>query len=41
MLYGVVRAGNAAGIIFDVETVTGRKPIAFRPFAELAASAWK
>lgn len=31
----------AAGVSSDVETVTGRKPIAFRTFAELAAPAWK
>jgi uncharacterized protein YbjT (DUF2867 family) len=41
VLYGVVRAGYAAGVTFDVETVTGRKPIRFRSFAELAAPAWK
>jgi uncharacterized protein YbjT (DUF2867 family) len=41
VLYGVVRAGYAAGVTFDVETVTGRKPITFRTFAELAAQAWK
>ena len=41
VLYGAVRAGYAAGVTSDVETVTGRKPITFRTFAELAAPAWK
>lgn len=41
VLYGAVRAGYVAGVTSDVETVTGRKPIAFRAFAEAAAPAWK
>ena len=41
VLYGVVRAGYAAGITSDVETVTGKKPVTFRAFAEREASAWK
>jgi uncharacterized protein YbjT (DUF2867 family) len=41
VLYGVVRAGYAAGVTSDVETVTGRKAITFRTFAEEAAVAWK
>ncbi len=40
-LYGVVRAGYAGGVTFDVETVTGRKPITFETFAELATPEWK
>jgi len=41
VLYGVVRAGYAAGITSDVENLTGKKPITFKAFAERAASAWK
>jgi len=41
MLYRVVRAGYAAGIASDVETITGRKPMDFKTFAELAATEWK
>jgi uncharacterized protein YbjT (DUF2867 family) len=41
MLYEVVRAGYAAGITSDVETITGRRPVGFRAFAESAAPAWK
>ena len=41
VLYGLVRAGYAAAVTFDVETVTGRKPITFRTFAESVAPAWK
>jgi uncharacterized protein YbjT (DUF2867 family) len=41
VLYGVVRAGYAAAVTSDVETVTGRKPVNFRAFAELAAPAWE
>ncbi len=41
VLYGVVRAGYAAGVTPGIETVTERKPLAFRKFAELAAGAWK
>lgn len=35
-LYSVVRAGYAAGISHDVETITGRKPITFEAFARSA-----
>jgi uncharacterized protein YbjT (DUF2867 family) len=41
VLYGVVRAGYAAGITSDVETTTGKKPVTFKVFAERAATAWK
>lgn len=41
VLYGVVRAGYAAGVTSDVETVTGKKPETFRAFAQSAASAWR
>lgn len=41
VLYGVVRAGYAAGVTTDVETVTGRKATSFRTFAQRAVSAWK
>jgi uncharacterized protein YbjT (DUF2867 family) len=41
VLYGVVRAGYAAGVTSDVKTVTGKEPISFRTFAEQAAPAWK
>jgi uncharacterized protein YbjT (DUF2867 family) len=41
MLYSVVRAGYAAGITSDVETITGRKPMDFKKFAESVASEWK
>jgi uncharacterized protein YbjT (DUF2867 family) len=34
MLYGVVRAGYAAGITPYPETVTGKKPLSFENFAE-------
>jgi uncharacterized protein YbjT (DUF2867 family) len=34
MLYGVVRAGYAAGITPYPETVTGKKPLSFESFAE-------
>lgn len=34
MLYGVVRAGHAAGITPYPETVTGKKPLSFESFAE-------
>ena len=39
-LYSVVRAGYAAGITSDVETITGQRPIDFKTFAELAAAEW-
>ena len=39
-LYNVVRAGYAAGITSDFETITGRRPIDFKTFAELAAAEW-
>ena len=38
VLYGVVRAGFAAGVSGDFETVTGRKPITFEAFAR--STAW-
>jgi uncharacterized protein YbjT (DUF2867 family) len=41
MLYGIVRAGYAAGVTGDVEKVTGRKPISFKGFAETAKDAWR
>ncbi len=40
VLYGVVRAGYAAGMTADFEKVTGRKTIAFKEFAQTAAAAW-
>lgn len=40
-LYRAVRAGQAARITPDVESVTGRKPIAFREFARRNAAAWR
>jgi uncharacterized protein YbjT (DUF2867 family) len=41
VLYSVVRAGYAAGITSDVETITRRKPMDFKTFAELVATEWK
>ena len=41
VLYGVVRAGYAAGVTSDFEKVAGRKPITFKNFAQTAAAAWK
>jgi NAD(P)H dehydrogenase (quinone) len=41
VLYGVVRAGYAAGVTPDFEKVMGRKPITFKNFAQTAAAAWK
>lgn len=40
VLYGAVRAGYAAGVTKDVETVTGRKPMTFDAFARQSAAAW-
>ena len=40
-LYGIVRAGFAAGVTGDVEKVTGRKPVRFEDFARAAAAAWR
>jgi uncharacterized protein YbjT (DUF2867 family) len=40
VLYGVVRAGYAAGITGDVEQVLGRPPISFRKFAEQNSATW-
>jgi uncharacterized protein YbjT (DUF2867 family) len=40
VLYGAVRAGYAAAISKDVETVTGRKPLAFDAFARQSAAVW-
>jgi uncharacterized protein YbjT (DUF2867 family) len=37
-LYGVVRAGFAAGVSGDFETITGRKPMTFEAFAR--STAW-
>jgi uncharacterized protein YbjT (DUF2867 family) len=39
MLYSVVRAGFAAGVSNDFETITGRKPITFEAFARSAFQA--
>jgi uncharacterized protein YbjT (DUF2867 family) len=36
MLYSIVRAGYAAGISHDFETITGRKPMTFEAFARSA-----
>ncbi len=41
VLYGVVRAGFAAGVTADFEKITGKKPIAFRRFAQTAVKSWK
>jgi len=41
MLYGVVRAGYAAGVANDFETLTGRRPTTFEAFAQAAAGAWR
>jgi uncharacterized protein YbjT (DUF2867 family) len=41
MLYSVVRAGAAASVTSDVETVIGRKPIDFKTVAGLVANEWK
>src|SRR5580658_4686236 len=41
VLYGVVREGYAAGITSDVDTVTGKKPVTFKTFAEHTASSWR
>ncbi|MBK9140146.1 MAG: NAD(P)H-binding protein [Verrucomicrobia bacterium] len=40
VLYRAVRAGYAATVTTDVETVTGRKPIPFEAFASQNAAAW-
>lgn len=40
-LYRAVRAGQAARITQDVESVAGRKPISFREFARRNAAAWR
>jgi uncharacterized protein YbjT (DUF2867 family) len=40
VLYSAVRAGYAASVTPDVETVTGRKPIDFETFARQNATAW-
>ncbi len=39
MLYSVVRAGLAAGVSKDFETITGRKPMTFEAFARSAFGA--
>lgn len=41
VLYGVVRAGFAAGITDDVERIIGRKAVSFEEFARAAAHAWR
>jgi uncharacterized protein YbjT (DUF2867 family) len=41
VLYSVVRAGFAAGVSNDFESVTGRKPITFQSFAHSATAAWR
>jgi uncharacterized protein YbjT (DUF2867 family) len=41
MLYSVVRAGYAAGVSDDFETITKRKPMTFQEFARSAAAAWR
>ncbi len=40
MLYSAVRAGYTAGVIPDVETVTGKRPISFQAFANQNAATW-
>lgn len=40
VLYAAVRAGCAAAVTSDVETVTGRKPMTFDAFARKNAAAW-
>lgn len=40
VLYSAVRAGYTAAVTGDVESVTGRKPIAFGTFARQNAAAW-
>jgi uncharacterized protein YbjT (DUF2867 family) len=40
VLYGAVRAGYAAPVTKDVETVTGRKPVTFDAFARHGVAAW-
>ena len=40
VLYGAVRAGYAAAITKDVETVTGQEPLTFDAFARQSAPAW-
>jgi uncharacterized protein YbjT (DUF2867 family) len=41
VLYGVVRAGHAAGVTNDFETLTGRRPTTFEAFAHAAWGAWR
>jgi hypothetical protein len=41
MLYAVVRAGLAASVAGDFETISGRKPMTFEAFARSAATAWR
>ena len=41
VLYGVVRAGYAAAVAGDFETITGRKPMTFDAFARATASSWR
>jgi uncharacterized protein YbjT (DUF2867 family) len=39
-LYAAVRAGEAEAVTSDVETVTGRRPVAFQEFAKRNADDW-
>lgn len=41
VLYGAVRAGYAAAVTNDVETVTGHKPQAFEDYARANVAAWR
>lgn len=41
VLYGVVRAGYAAGVAGDFETLTGRQPMTFDAFARATAASWR
>ena len=41
VLYGVVRAGYAAGVAGEVERVLHRRPLTFREFAQRNAAVWK
>jgi uncharacterized protein YbjT (DUF2867 family) len=41
VLYNVVRAGYAAGVAGDFETITGRQPTTFDAFARATAASWR
>ena len=41
VLYGVVRAGYAAGVTNDFEKIAGRRPTTFREFAQANRAVWK